>query len=412
MKVKKNKKIDIVVGIPTLNSANTIEHVLKAVNLGLIKYFPKFSSLIVNADSNSKDKTPGIFRNYCPETGDLNSIILHKFHPASKRNFLPERALIKSKFGKGNALKNIFKMASEREAQACVVVDSDLRSITPEWIQFLAAPIIFQNYDYVTPLYFRHKYDGTITNSIIYPLTRALYDQNIRQPIGGEFGISKNLYENFLQKNIRGRDVEKFGIDIWMTTIALAEKYKIAQVFLGAKIHNEKDPSDSLAPMFSQVLKTLFELMEEYQHVWKKLKKERTTTLFGFETEVEPAPVKVDIVQLSKRSKSGIKKFKEFYKKIFTPHVLKRTLKNELLSFNPGLWADLVYQIAIFFHKNKGNENLKTKLIEAMIPLYFGHVAGFSKATENISSHESEIFIEKIYEEFEKKKPYLVKNWK
>jgi len=26
-------------------------------------------------------------------------------------------------------------------------------------------------YDYVTPLYARHKYDGTITNTVTYPVT-------------------------------------------------------------------------------------------------------------------------------------------------------------------------------------------------------------------------------------------------
>ena len=76
-----------------------------------------------------------------------------------------------------------------REAgQALVVVDSDLRSIVPEWIELLAGPILKGGYDFVAPLYARYKYDGTITNTVTYPLTRALYGNRIRQPIGGDFG--------------------------------------------------------------------------------------------------------------------------------------------------------------------------------------------------------------------------------
>jgi len=69
------------------------------------------------------------------------------------------------------------------EVDVCVVVDSDLRSITPEWVELLAGPILIKGYDYVAPHYLRHKYDGTITNSVVYPLTRALYGKRVRQPL-------------------------------------------------------------------------------------------------------------------------------------------------------------------------------------------------------------------------------------
>ena len=53
--------------------------------------------------------------------------------------------------------------------------------------------MLHDGFDYVAPLYLRHKYDGTITNSIVYPLTRALYGREVRQPIGGDFGFSGRL---------------------------------------------------------------------------------------------------------------------------------------------------------------------------------------------------------------------------
>jgi len=68
--------------------------------------------------------------------------------------------------------------------------------------------------------------------------------------------------------------------------------------------------------------------------------------------------------------------------------------------------------MALFFHRNKGNSIRQEKTIEALVPLYFGFVAGFSNATKNVSSHESEILIEKIYEAFGKKKSYILKKWK
>lgn len=85
------------------------------------------------------------------------------------------------------------------------------------------------------PYYLRHKYDGTITNSLAYPLTRALYGQRIRQPIGGEFGFSGALAAHYLDQHVWESEVARFGIDIWMTTEAIACGARVCQSFLGAK---------------------------------------------------------------------------------------------------------------------------------------------------------------------------------
>jgi len=53
--------------------------------------------------------------------------------------------------------------------------------------------VLSYGWDHVAPLYVRHRNDGTITNSIAYPLTAALYGTRIRQPIGGDFGFSGRL---------------------------------------------------------------------------------------------------------------------------------------------------------------------------------------------------------------------------
>ncbi len=93
--------------------------------------------------------------------------------------------------GKGNNFKNLFEAAVELNAKAVVVVDADLKSITTGWIKYLAEPLLGR-FDYVAPIYARHKYDGSITNHIAYPMLRAFYGLRVRQPIGGDFGFSGN----------------------------------------------------------------------------------------------------------------------------------------------------------------------------------------------------------------------------
>lgn len=154
---------------------------------------------------------------------DFHSILLHYRIPTLFKITTPYHGMP----GKGSAFRNIFEIADALSVKACAVIDSDLRSIAPEWIELLIKPVLEQGYDYVSPLYHRHKYDGTINNSIVYPLTGALYGKRIRQPIGGDFGFSWKLAKFYLAKDVWGTDVASYGINIWMTTTAIPNSFKV-----------------------------------------------------------------------------------------------------------------------------------------------------------------------------------------
>jgi glycosyltransferase involved in cell wall biosynthesis len=65
---------DIVVGIPSYNNARTIGHVVRAVSVGLAKYFPTQRSVIVNSDGGSKDKTQDVVMRAESGADDLGCI--------------------------------------------------------------------------------------------------------------------------------------------------------------------------------------------------------------------------------------------------------------------------------------------------------------------------------------------------
>src|SRR5713226_10145744 len=206
---------DVVVGIPSFRNAATIGHVAVTAARGLREHFAGARVAIINADGGSNDGTPD---RVVESAGDVPVAVGRYIGPP----------------GKGSAFRAIFGAVGLLGARACAVVDSDLRSITPEWIARLLLPITRGEFDYITPLYARHKHDGTITNSIAYPLTRALHGLRVRQPIGGEFGFSGQLAQRFLEQPVWETDVARFGIDIYMTTTALVDERRVAQAFLGA----------------------------------------------------------------------------------------------------------------------------------------------------------------------------------
>lgn len=410
--IEKVGKVDILVGIPSYNNEKTISHVVKAAQYGLAKYFPKFRAVIMNSDGGSTDRTREIVRKTSIYT-DLDTILVE--HPVYPVQSLP--VAYHGIPGKGSAFRAIFEAAKLLKVKACVVIDSDLRSINPEWIEFLAGPILIKDYDYVCPLYSRHKYDGTITNSIVYPLTRALYGLRVRQPIGGDFGFSSKLVKSFLSKDVWGTDVACYGIDIWMTTTAINEGCKICQSFLGAKIHDVKDPGKALGPMFKQVVGTLFHLMCNYEEHWKKVTQSKPTAMYGFQSEVSPEPVSVDLELLIDKFRRGLSENCDYWL-TFLPQErvkqLEKVAKLPLDEFNLSqeLWVRTIYDFASAYHQRK-DKSQKTldRLVASLIPIYFGRTASFIIETKKMPTYEAEKVIEGLCDKFEELKPYLLERW-
>ena len=401
------KGADLLIGIPSYNNARTIGHVVRAVIAGLAKYFPKATAVMVNSDGGSTDGTQDEVRKVQIE--DFRTILTsHPVNPI-QRIVTPYQGIP----GKGSAFRTIFEAAGILKARACVVVDSDLRSITPEWMELLLGPIYNEGFDYVAPLYARHKFDGTITNSIVYPLTRALYGKRIRQPIGGDFGFSGKLAEFYFAKDVWETDVARFGIDIWMTTLAVAEGFKACQSYLGAKIHDAKDPGSDLGPMFTQVVSSVYRLMEEYQPLWEEVNVSQPVPSFGFRYDVGLEPVSVNLERMIGNFRLGVRDLMEIWRKVLLPETgtwlesIGR-LSDDGFLFPHDLWVRIVYDFAVAYHKGSVH---REHLLKSMIPLYLGRVASFVKENQNSSGEEVEKEIESLCQTFEGMKSYLMERW-
>jgi hypothetical protein len=293
------------------------------------------------------------------------------------------------------------------------VVDADLRSITSDWVKHLLDPVLGKGYDFVAPVYLRHKYDGTITNNIVYNLTRTLYGKRIRQPIGGDFALSVDVANFCIGQDVWDTDVARFGIDIWMTTNAITQGFHICQSNLGAKVHDTKDPGFHLGPMFRQVLWTVFSLMERFEKYWKGIQGSEPVETFGHEGYVEPEPVKVDLGGMIQHFKIGFRQFSPLWKEIFCKECFDEIQKATRLgpdTFHLSMqaWIQILYELMGTFHAWSVNRN---KLIDLVTPLYYARVASFVRQSWEMSSQEAEALVEEQAQSFEEHKDYLINVW-
>jgi len=389
-------RADIVVGIPSYNEADSILIPTQQADRGLSKFFGDRLGVLINCDNNSPDNTRRVFMESRTKTP--------KIYLST-----PDGVM-----GKGQNLRNLFEKARELSAQAIVVVDADLKSITPQWIRNLAAPLS-DDFHLVTPLYARHKYDGIVTKIIVYPLTRALYGRRVRQPVGGEFGISKDLAGIFLDNQPWSDSVSNWGIDIWMTTIAMRNRVPIIQSFMGSpKIHTIKDPEADPGPIFRNTLRTIYDLMCLYQDFWKEVKWSRPTAVYGFGTEPEvPPTVDVDVEALWKKFSAGVAMYANLYREALqtgTNAKLQEVaeLPRESFEFPSALWAKVLYDFACAYKWRTASPD---ELIRSLIPLFHGKTLSFVLETEAMNAQQVEETIEDSCLQFEKTKSYLVDRW-
>ncbi|CAK9118513.1 unnamed protein product [Durusdinium trenchii] len=223
----------IVIGMPSLNEAENIESLTRVVDEGCQRYFPKHRCLLVNADCQSTDNTSAIFMNTATRCQKL-----------ALKTALPAQ-------GKGAALKLVFSCMLEVNAEHGFCIDTDLKTVTPEWIRAFSRSMDF---DFAAPRYLRHRLDGNITNMVIYPSMCAAFGYDLRQAIGGDFGFSRRAAEAFLAHAWPPK-VEKYGIDIFMTTTVLKRGYSVCEVELPPKIHSPNLPKvKNMAPEVVTVL--------------------------------------------------------------------------------------------------------------------------------------------------------------
>jgi glycosyltransferase involved in cell wall biosynthesis len=355
---------DVVVGIPSFRNAATIGYVAATAAKGLREHFPGARVAIVNADGGSEDGTP---ERVALGASDVPVAVGRYIGPP----------------GKGSAFRAIFTAVGMLGARACAVVDSDLRSITPQWIGRLLTPVTKGEADYITPLYARHKHDGTITNSVAYPLTRALYGLRVRQPIGGEFGFRADLARTYLEQPVWDSDVARFGIDIFMTTTAITRGAKVAQAFLGAKVHDPKDPAADLGPMFTQVVGTLFRMAGDNERAWAKVRGSRDVPVIGDPMPVEPEAVPADPARLREKYMAGKGAFEPFWREILSAPVPE--------SLDAKAWARIVFD---HLEAALGRPTQSEQMARSLLPLYQLRTASFIEEVRDMTTTQSETVIE------------------
>jgi len=257
---------DIVVGICTRDCEGTIENIVKVVDKTLVKYFSKYTSMIMCCDGFSKDNTKKIF---C----DVKA--------KNDTKFITE----KGKRSKGSAVKTVIEKAKELNFKVVLFIDGDLEKLKEGWIKKLITQVLVKENDFSIATYITDKNDLLINNHIVYPLTKSLFNIPLKQPTNGECCLSRKLCLKLIGNKFFPNDC---SVNLFMTLFAICEGYNVVEVKAGVKDHASNlrldKPEENVIPDFNQYLKLLISMIRYYRACINKCGKHNIKKVGSFET--------------------------------------------------------------------------------------------------------------------------------
>jgi len=399
-------EVDILVGLPTHNHARTVGHAAQMIRAGLLKYFPRQRAAILNADVGSKDGTSDVVKAAAISDGRELSAVqsLRTLHCIS--------AQLAGSSNKGTAFQTIVAAADLLRARACVVVNPESVSMTPEWIDRLVRPIYREQFDLVTPVYRRHAFDGILITNLLYPVSRALYGKRVREPNPSDFAFSSRLGSDLMNQDSWRQEIKQAGAEFCFTAAAMAGGYRLLQSFLGPKERADVQSTDLVLAM-RQILNALFWSLEEYYAAWNHSSESQPVQTDGAEYDVTFEPVRINRKRLYEMFRSGVSDLEPVLASILTSPTLEElkrcaSTQEATIPYSGELWTRTVYEFAASYHRTVINRD---HIIQALVPLYRGRVHTFLEQMRGVSSQEVEQSIEALCQTFEQLKPNLLAIW-
>jgi len=398
-------EVDILVGLRTHNNADTIEPVIRAIQTGILQCFPRERVAIVNADGGSQDKTPEL----------IVGASIDDVWSASKVYALRTLHCISTRYATspepGTALRTILAAADLLHAKACVIFSPDSTTIEPDWLQRLVRPVYNDNFDLVSPIYRRQKFEGALIQNLLYPMTRAIYGYRVREPYASEFAISGRLASDFLNKESWNDESSRLGAEIHLTVAALTGTYRVCQSFLGSKAQ-DRGAGDLVAAM-RRTVGALFSSLDSDFPLWSTISGSQLVPTLGAQSEVVMEPARVNRKRLREMFATGVAQLEPVFRSILSESTLSElqriaTLEGSEFNYPADLWAKTVFEFAASYHKSVISRD---HIVQALVPLYRGRTLTFLLENRDGSGEDIEKNLESLCGDFERLKPYLLEVW-
>jgi len=392
-------QVDLLVGLPTFNNASTVKPIAEAVHAAFARYFPRLRTALVNSDGGSVDGTPEIVAGVT-EASDGPSRALRTIHRVSTAHA--------GAFGKGSALRAVFAAADLTQARAVVVLDPDITSVAPDWIDRLARPVLERDFDYVGPAYARSPFEGPLVTHLVRPLFQATYGVPMREPVGGELACSGRFAAHCLRQSVWDLEFTRFGMDLWLAGEAVSGGFSLGEAALGPRTPMRTSSRLGLPELITYVVGAMFTCLELHQAYWTADHEPRALETFGACDRLPPGAFATEGRMDLERDVADLEPILEACLEPETLAGLLQAAATEEDAIGDELWARL---IGDFMLAHAHQRIRRDHLLQALVPLYRARVASFVEAHRTASPEDVEASLEGLGGICRRLRPAWIERW-
>lgn len=397
--------VDVLVGIPTLNNASTIQGVVTAASDACVRFFPRERTLLLNSDGGSTDGTPALVRRIKNDPGTVT--VSHRLR-TEHRISTPYHGLP----GKGSALRQILTVAELTQAKAVAVLDAEVTTLTPDSIAALIQPVRYQQFDYVAPVYARHPADGPLISQLVRPLVRAAYGWQVREPLAAEFGCSHKFLSHCLEQDVWESDLAQYGIDLWLTGTAFAGGFSCCQAPLGVRHVQASPDRPGFAETFEQVVGATFNCLERHAPYWLERTASQPLPVIGARNDDGAEVPATDGARLSESFCADLRDLQDVLQSLLAPETLRRlnaaATNCAPLRIPDELWATTTYEFLLAHHRGVIR---REHVPRALASLYLGRAGSFLTQYGAAPVEQAEAALETLCLQFERSKSIVADRW-
>ncbi len=393
---------DLAVGLVTGGPSSTLSGVAAAVRTGIEAHFPGQPTVVIHVDqAPSEEKAAQVVQGL----GSLRVLSVRPPHALHS----PDGEIEWSE-----AVQMVLSLGRMMEARAIVMLNSEVASMTPDWPRGLGEPVLKDGYGLVLAVYQRHRYEGTLTQTLVIPFVRAVFGRQLRHPLAEEFGCSAEAADFMLKQDIWTTDLGHHGLEFWLPVAAIAHGLPIGQAVLGPRTISSQGHPQPLGRTVGRVAGALFALAERFESTWLDLRPSEHVPAFGSPPDPLTGGPPIDPERMQVGFRQGVRDLLPIWERILAPENLGDVLAlgergPDQFRFSDRLWARVVYDFLLAY---RTRVIYRSHVAQSLAPLYLGRAASLVLETRARPVSAVVQATERLGRVFESEKPYLVDRWR
>lgn len=398
-------QVDLLVGLPTLDNAATVEAVVVAIHEAIARSFPRARVTLINSDGGSADGTQDALQRAAGGSTDvlLASHTLRTMH----RVVAPFHGLP----GRRAALQVIFTAADLLQARAVAIIDPSTVDPSPDVMAGLMRTVLGDEADFVGQVPVRDPREGPLLSQVVRPVLATVLGACFDDPLGQQFALSGRFVAHMLAQPVWEDEPLRAGVDLALHTEALACGFRTAQLGVRTRDRLLHPGRPGTRETVQQVVRALWVLLGRHQAAWLAGAPAVTPPPYHpVETGTSSAPG-WDVAPLERSFREGVQQLSGVWRDILPPAsmaALESAIRRDAAGLEIEDWAAILVDVCVAWRAGRFTPD---QLAGAFVPLYFGRLAAFARETAALDAVAAAAHLQQLEHTLAGRRTALVERW-